>query len=101
MAERATSNAPIQGTTADIIKLAMIRVQEKINAKGLQDKIFMTMQIHDELVFEVSDQIIPQAKKLIKETMESVLDTVSITIPNKVPLDVSIESGNSWGGAKG
>lgn len=100
MAERATSNAPIQGTTADIIKLAMIAVQKKIESEGLQDKMFMTMQIHDELVFEVADDIVPQAKKLIKETMESILDTVPMEIPNKVPLDVSVESGKSWGEAK-
>ncbi len=101
MAERAASNAPIQGTTADIIKLAMIRVEKKIQEEKLQDKIVMTMQIHDELVFEVADDILDKAKKLIQESMESILNDVPQEIKNKVPLDVSIESGKTWGSAKG
>jgi len=101
MAERAASNAPIQGTTADIIKLAMIRVEKKIQEEKLQDKLFMTMQIHDELVFEAADDILDKAKKIIQESMESILDDVPQEIKNKVPLDVSIESGKTWGSAKG
>jgi DNA polymerase-1 len=101
MAERAASNAPIQGTTADIIKLAMIHVAKKIKEENFEDKIFMTMQIHDELVFEVKDDILENAKKIIKETMENVLNIVPQEIKNKVPLDVSIESGKTWGSAKG
>jgi DNA polymerase I-like protein with 3'-5' exonuclease and polymerase domains len=58
------------------------------------------MQIHDELVFEVADGVLDEAKKLIKNTMESVLDVVSVPIKNKIPIDVSISSGRTWGEAK-
>ncbi len=100
MAQRAASNAPIQGTTADIIKLAMVAIDRRITEEGLQDKIIMTMQIHDELVFEVADGVLDQAQKLIKETMESVLDTATIPIPNKIPITVSVSHGANWGEAK-
>ena len=100
MAERAAGNAPIQGTTADIIKLAMLHVDMAIKASPLKDKVFMIMQIHDELVFEVADDVISEAEKLIKETMEGVLNSVPVTIENKVPIDVSISHGKTWGEAK-
>lgn len=100
MAQRAASNAPIQGMTADIIKFAMIHIDAAIQKNGWQDKMFMTMQIHDELVFEVHDTLLSQAKQLIQETMESVLDQVPFEIKHKIPLQVSLESGSSWGAAK-
>lgn len=100
MAERAASNAPIQGTTADIIKLAMIRIDQAIRDKGLVGKVTMTMQIHDELVFEVADEVLDQAKELIKNSMETVLDTIPVPIVNKIPLTVSVSAGDNWGVAK-
>ena len=100
MAERAASNAPIQGTTADIIKLAMIDVEAALQKGQLKDKVFMIMQIHDELVFEVADEVLPIAQKIIKETMEGVLNTVPMKIENNIPINVSISSGKTWGEAK-
>lgn len=100
MAERAASNAPIQGTTADIIKLAMIAMDKKIKEAGLENKLFMTMQIHDELVFEADKSILDKAEILVKETMEGVLDTASQHIENKIPITVSISHGANWGSAK-
>ncbi|MEI8223947.1 MAG: DNA polymerase [bacterium] len=100
MAERAASNAPIQGTTADIIKLAMIELDKAITHQGVSDKIAMTMQIHDELVFEVKKDFIDQAEKLITETMEGVLELSPRPIENKVPITISVAHGSNWGAAK-
>ena len=86
-AERNAINAPIQGSAADIIKLAMIKIQTEIEALGLQSK--MLLQVHDELVFDVLKTELPMLKKLIKETMEGVLDST-------VPLVVDIDVGKSW-----
>lgn len=86
-AERNAINAPIQGSAADIIKLAMIKIQTEIDALGLQSK--MLLQVHDELVFDVLKTELPMLKKLIKETMEGVLDST-------VPLVVDIDVGKSW-----
>lgn len=100
MAERAASNAPIQGTTADIIKLAMIELDKAIAVQGLSGKIAMTMQIHDELVFEVKKEVLHEAEALIKKTMEGVLDQAPHPIVNQVPITVSVAHGLSWGDAK-
>ena len=86
-AERNAINTPIQGSAADIIKLAMIKIQTEIDLLGLQSK--MLLQVHDELVFDVLKTELPTLKKLIKETMEGVLD---LTVPLVVDLDV----GKSW-----
>ena len=86
-AERNAINAPIQGSAADIIKLAMIKIQTEIDLLGLQSR--MLLQVHDELVFDVLKTELPMLKKLIKETMENVLD---FTVPLVVDLDV----GKSW-----
>ncbi len=86
-AERAAINAPMQGTNADIIKLAMIALDRWILEKGLDMR--MIMQVHDELVFEISEKILDQAILYIKETMETIL-------PLSVPLKVGIGLGNNW-----
>ena len=86
-AERNAINAPIQGSAADIIKLAMIKIQTEIDALGLQSK--MLLQVHDELVFDVLKTELPILKKLIKDKMEGVLDST-------VPLVVDLDVGNSW-----
>ena len=86
-AERNAINAPIQGSAADIIKLAMIKIQTQIDVLGLQSK--MLLQVHDELVFDVLKTELPTLKKLIKEIMEGVLDST-------VPLVVDLDVGNSW-----
>lgn len=85
--ERMAINTPIQGTAADIIKLAMIRIQNRIEELFLKTK--MIMQVHDELVFEVPEEEIPKALSMIQNEMENVI-TLSI------PLKVSIHCGKNW-----
>ncbi len=90
-AERTAINMPIQGTAADIIKIAMNNIYNKIKDKG--DEIKMIIQIHDELVFEVKTDIIDKYKYLIKTEMESVLPP---EYSNIIPLVVDIGYGKNW-----
>ncbi len=80
--ERLAINSPIQGTAADIIKLAMINIHKRL--KGYKTK--MIMQVHDELVFEVPDYEIEEVKKIVKEEMENV---VKLKVPLKVDIEIS------------
>jgi len=86
-AERMAINTPLQGTAADIIKVAMIRIQNRIEELGLSTQ--MIMQVHDELVFEIPEEEIPKALPMIQEEMETVTNL-------SVPLKVSIHSGKNW-----
>jgi len=86
-AERTAVNTPLQGTAADLIKLAMIRIDAAIRERGLQSK--MTLQVHDELVFEVPEDEIDLMRSLVREQMESV-HTLA------VPLMVEIGVGKNW-----
>ncbi|MGV4413548.1 DNA polymerase I [Chryseobacterium sp. T1] len=86
-AERNAVNAPIQGSAADIIKLAMINIEEELKSKNLKTK--MLLQVHDELVFEAPLDEIEIAKAMIKDKMESAFDT-------KVPLLVEVGVGDNW-----
>ncbi len=92
--ERAAINAPIQGSAADIIRLAMIKIdkilEEKRNAK-------MLLQIHDELIFECLEKDEALIKKIIKEAMVSISSSDHHMF--SIPLEVSINSGNNWGEA--
>lgn len=91
-AERAAVNAPMQGTNADIIKLAMITLDKW--AATTQDKVRMIMQVHDELVFEVHESLLEPAMQQIKSTMENVVNL-------SVKLEVGIGVGNNWDEAHG
>ena len=86
-AERAAINAPLQGTAADLIKLAMIRLYRSIPTSQLD--LTLVMQVHDELVFEVANTHTAAATQLIREAMEQAL-------PLSVPLLVDIGIGNNW-----
>lgn len=87
-AERMAVNAPIQGSAADIIKSAMTKCMDYINNFNIDAK--MILQIHDELIFEVNNNILDEFKKKIKNIME---DAVSL----KVNMVVNVESGSDWG----
>lgn len=86
-AERLAVNTPFQGSAADLIKIAMLQIQEEIERQNLQG--FMILQIHDELIFEVPDQEIEIFKKLVKDKMEHVIEL-------KVPLLVDLQVGKNW-----
>ena len=86
-AERNAINAPIQGSAADIIKIAMIRIHEKLEAEKLRTK--MLLQVHDELVFDVLKSELDQVQKLVKSEMENAYKL-------KVPLVVDLGTGNNW-----
>lgn len=89
-ARRAALNAPIQGTAADIMKLAMTRIDRKIKELGLSSRILL--QVHDELVFEVAKGELEQLKKLAVHEMENVVEL-------SVPLEVHLGVGKSWDAA--
>ena len=91
--ERMALNAPIQGTAADLIKLAMVRVHEALVAQGLEDGVRMILQIHDELVFEAKDELLEETLPHIRDAMESVGDM-------KVPLVVNASKGPNLGELK-
>ena len=87
LAERNAINAPIQGTSADIIKLAMIKVAERIRKEGLESR--MVLQIHDELVFDSIPSEVERLESIVKEEMENVIKL-------SVPLTVECNHGNNW-----
>ncbi|MBV6758997.1 DNA polymerase I [Rhodococcus opacus] len=90
VAERAALNAPIQGTAADIIKVAMIDVQRSLRETGLKSR--MLLQVHDELVLEVVEAERDRVEQLVRDKMASAIEL-------SVPLDVSVGTGRSWDAA--
>ncbi len=87
LAERNAVNAPIQGTSADIIKLAMIGVAARMKEEGLKSK--MVLQIHDELLFDALPEEVPALQALVKDVMENVMKL-------SVPLTVECSAGANW-----
>ncbi len=86
-AQRAAINQPLQGTAADLIKMAMIRVEKELEEKQLKAK--MIMQVHDELVFELPKNELELVKNIVHKCME-------LGQPLKVPLEIDINYGSSW-----
>ncbi|HEX4999961.1 MAG TPA: DNA polymerase I [Terriglobia bacterium] len=86
MAERTAINSPIQGTAADIIKLAMIRIDDELRRRKLQSR--MTLQVHDELIFEV-----PAGEDGIAEMVRDIMQGV---VEFRVPLTVDLKEGQTW-----
>ena len=86
-AERNAVNAPIQGSAADIIKIAMIKIHQKLKDNGLKTK--MLLQVHDELVFDVYKSELEEVQELIKSEMENAFKL-------DVPLDVEVGLGDNW-----
>jgi DNA polymerase-1 len=90
MAERMALNAPIQGSAADIIKVAMLRVESALRSGGLKSR--MLLQVHDELVFEIAPGERDPVEELVREQMGA-------AYPLDVPLEVSVGAGHDWGAA--
>jgi DNA polymerase-1 len=86
-AERVAINTPIQGTSADMIKIAMINISDDIKRKNMKTR--MIMQVHDELVFEVPEEELDQAKTMVVDRMEHALDLA-------VPVKVDVGVGKNW-----
>ncbi len=86
-AERMAINAPIQGSSADMIKLAMVRVDAALRARGLRSR--MLLQVHDELVFECPPDEVLEVTRLARELMESAM-------PLGVPVRVDVKVGDDW-----
>ncbi|MDR0823280.1 MAG: DNA polymerase I [Endomicrobium sp.] len=90
-AERMALNTPVQGSSADIIKIAMLNICDEIKKKGYKTK--MLLQVHDDLLFETANDEIDEISSLVKEKMES-------AVKLKVPLIVDIKKGVNWGEMK-
>jgi len=86
-AKRNAVNTPIQGSAADLIKLAMLNLDQLIERGTLKAK--MLLQIHDELIFEALEDDVPGAGETIKREMEGVMDL-------RVPLEVKVQAGRDW-----
>jgi DNA polymerase-1 len=103
LAERTAVNAPIQGTNADIIKLAMVDIDAIIQKNEWTEKVFPVLQIHDELVYEVADDLVSEFAEVIKTTMESVIKNHSDLLYKPelysldIPITVSVEIGKNIG----
>jgi DNA polymerase-1 len=85
--DRLAVNTPIQGSAADIIKLAMVGVAEEVSRKKL--KAVLILQVHDELLFELPEKELEETCALIRPIMENVF-------PLSIPLKVNISWGNTW-----
>jgi DNA polymerase-1 len=88
-AERNAINSPIQGSAADMIKLAMIKVHHKLSGSKLQSK--MVLQVHDELVFDAPKEEVEELKALILDCMQT-----AMPLPNDVPVVAEVGSGDNW-----
>ena len=92
--ERMAINAPMQGTQADIIKIAMVRIDEYLEKEGAKDDVHLLLQVHDELVYEIKDARVKVCAEKIKEIMESVLTPEQT---KGVPIIAQVKAGQNWG----
>ena len=92
--ERAAINAPIQGSAAEIMRLAMIRLDKKLNDQKNQ-KTKMLLQIHDELIFETPKEEAKRISKIIIDEMSSVVKSEQHSF--SIPLTVDLNTGENWG----
>lgn len=93
-AERMAINAPIQGTQSDIIKIAMSRIDKYLIENNLEEEVYLLLQVHDELVYEIKNDKTKEVSKEIKKIMESVIEPKDIY---GIELKVDVSVGDNWG----
>lgn len=93
-AERMAINAPIQGTQADLIKLAMVRVDESLKKAGKREEAHLLLQVHDELVYEIRNDLVEELAEMVKGIMEGALPKEGC---NGVPILAEVKTGPNWG----
>ncbi len=100
MAERTATNAPVQGTAADIIKLAIRYAEEDLKSTGLLDQVHLVLQVHDELVYEIEENALSKADGIIKNAMAGVLKRSYLHYKTEIPLEVHSGFGDNFGEVK-
>ncbi len=99
-AERSALNAPIQGTGADIVKIGLILVDKYLREQKLTDSVHPILQVHDEIVFEIQEDVVKTVAPKIKQILEEVYERSFLKYKNAVPLEVTVEAGENWGSMK-
>ena len=94
-AERMAINAPVQGTSADIIRIAMVQIHDYLTKEKLTDSVHMMLQVHDELVFEIKEAVVQTVVPKLKSIMEGVLP---LSETKEVPIQAEVKVGKSWDG---
>ncbi len=101
MVERMATNAPIQGTaTADIIKIGMKKAELELEKSGIIEDTKIVLQVHDELIYEIKEEKLEAAIKIIEKAMIDVIPDEFLSGMNSVPLDVTVGFGKNWGELK-
>ncbi len=99
-AERQAGNAPLQGTAADCIKIAIRDADQALRNENLIDKAHLVLQVHDELVFEVEESVVDKVSVLVENAMKNVLPREFLKGKRPVPLEVHVSVGKNWGELK-
>jgi len=100
MAERMAINAPLQGTAADCIKIAIRDADLALRNERLIEKAHLILQVHDELVYEVEEAVVSQVSVLVENVMKNVLPREFLKNKKPVPLEVHVSEANNWGELK-
>jgi DNA polymerase-1 len=99
-AERQAGNAPLQGTAADLIKIAIRDADQALRNEKLIDQAHLVLQVHDELVYEVDEGAVEKVSVLVENAMKNVLPREFLKGKRTVPLEVHVSVGNNWGELK-
>ena len=99
-AERQAGNAPVQGTAADLMKLAIRDAHEALEKAGLLDKAHLVLQVHDELIYEVENDAIDPVSAIVQKAMLEVIRPEYLKDYTNVPLEVHVGQGKNWGELK-